>query len=365
MSYLNHAGTSWPKPLPVRQAVAAALASPPADWPAAFDATRRRVAQAFGIPAPERLLFTPGCTSALALAIYDHPWQVGDRILTSALEHHALQRPVLQLRERGVESCAVPRDNDSALDLEALERELRRGRVRLVALTAACNVTGELLPVAEVVALAHEHGALCLVDGAQLCGWQPLDLTALQVDLFAFAGHKGLQGPSGIGGLYVAPQVGTTTPAATCELPANGRSACAPMPGYCDGGSLNQAALAGLAAALDWLDAPERVDRLRLARQHVEQLASALEERRGVRLHGARDPGARLPTIAFTREGRSTADVAATFAAAGVTVGAGLQCAPLAHETLGTARDGVVRLSTGPATSAESVERALEVVSSL
>jgi selenocysteine lyase/cysteine desulfurase len=366
MTYLNHAGTSWPKPEPVRTAVARALEASPASWPEDFDAGHARIAGALGIPDPQRLLLTPGCTSALALAVADLPWAPGDRVLISALEHHALARPTQLLEARGVERGVVPRAADGPLDLERLRDELRRGRVRLVAMTAACNVTGELLPVREVIALAHEHDALCLVDAAQVAGWYDLDLACMEVDLFAFAAHKGLQAPWGLGGLYVAPRVSLASPSAACELPAAGaQPACSTMPGYCDAGSVDRIALAGLVAALDWLAAPERADHLTRARARVERLTSALEERAGVRLHGARSPDSRLPTIAFSVEGRATADVAGQLAREGLVVGAGLQCAPLAHEALGTAPSGVVRLSAGPTTGDEDVEAALSALSTL
>lgn len=366
MSYLNHAGTSWPKPEPVRRAVAAALGAPADGWAEELEASHARVARAFGVSEPERLLLTPGCTSALSLAFADFAWEAGDRVLTSSLEHHALQRPALALQHRGVELVHVPRAADGPLDLDALRGELRRGRARVVAMTGACNVTGELLPLADVTRLAHEHGARVLVDGAQIAGWLPIDLAASGVDVFTFAGHKGLQAPWGLGGLFVAAGVPMAPVGATCELPSGAAPpACPTMPGYCDAGSVDRAALAGLVAALDWLEEPAAAGRLERARGRTERLAAALEVRPGVRLHGRRDPAARLPTVAFTREGASVEELARAFERRGVTVGAGLQCAPLAHGALGTAPDGVVRLSAGPMTTDGDVERALEVVAAL
>lgn len=364
MTYLNHAGTSWPKPEPVRRAVAAALDGSPPDWGAAFAHGHRRVARFLGIADPGRLLLTPGCTSALALAIGGVPWEPGDRVVVSALEHHALHGPVARLRERGVEVVVVPRGASGPLDLDALEDTLRAGRVRLVAMTAAANVTGECLPVPEIVGAAHAHGALCLIDGAQAAGWLPLDLAALGVDLFTFAGHKALQGPWGIGGLYAAPHVALTSVAAACELPAPGRApSCATMPGYCDGGSVDRAALAGLAAGLEWLEEPARAERLPRARALVDRMTEALAAQPAVRLHGAR--AERLPTLAFTVEGRNSGEVAAQLAGRGITVGSGLQCAPLAHEALGTSATGVVRLSVGPQTSEAVLEPVLEALRGL
>ena len=102
----------------------------------------------------------------------------------------------------------------------------------LLAMTAASNVTGELLPIASLVELARRHGAAALIDAAQIAGWIDLDLPRLGADFVAFAGHKGPQAPWGIGGLYVSPRLAW------------------PAPGYCDVGSVDRCALAGLAAFL-------------------------------------------------------------------------------------------------------------------
>ena len=191
--YLNQAGTSWPKPAPVQTAVAEALAAPPETWAQRFASDHTEVCRAFGVADESRLLLTPGATSAISVALTDHPWCSGDRVVISGLEHHALHRPALQLAARGVEVIVAPRTPDEPIDLEALEALLRRGGVRLVAMNAASNVTGEILPIDDIVTLAREHGALSLIDAAQIAGWIPLDIDRLGADLLAFAGHKGPQ----------------------------------------------------------------------------------------------------------------------------------------------------------------------------
>ncbi|PRQ03737.1 Cysteine desulfurase [Enhygromyxa salina] len=357
MLYLNHAGTSWPKPAPVQRAVSEALQSSPRSWAEAFASQHRAVASAFGISDPERLLLTPGCTAALNVGIEDHPWQPGDRIVTSGWEHHALLRPVLGLAARGVEHVVVGPDGRAPLDLAQLERVLGGGRVRMVAMSAAANVTGAVLPVDELTRLAHAHGAMVLLDVAQLAGWVDLDVAELDVDLLAFAGHKGLQAPWGVGGLYVAPRVEMSSPRRGSEP--------APTPGYCDTGSVDRLALAGLVAGLAWLDAPEQRERLARARAALAQLTDRLEELAGVTLHGPRAPSSRMPTLALTVEGWSASGLASALAARGVIVSGGRQCAPLAHETLGTAAEGVVRLSVGPRAPVDLSDRLLETLGSV
>lgn len=362
MIYLNQAGTSWPKPPPVHAAVAEALEAPPETWAERLDAGHREVCRAFGVADPARLLLTPGATSALALAVTDQPWQAGDRVLVSGHEHHALHRPVQQLAGRGVEVGVLPGTGSEPLALEALEAELDRGGVRLVAITAASNVTGELLPVREVASLARRHGARVLVDAAQVAGWMPLDLAELGADLLVFAGHKGPQAPWGIGGLCIAPGIEMASPRAVCELPVAGARPAAALPGPCDVGSVDRASLAGLVAGLRWLADPARADRLPRARARIARLAEGCAGLPGVTLHGPAEPGARMPTLALSVAGRSPASLAAALAERGVIASAGLQCAPLAHETLGSAPDGVLRLSVGASNDDEDVERAVVVL---
>jgi len=333
----------------VKQAVQSALEAPVDAWAETFARHHRRVADAFAIADAERLLLTPGCTSALQVGVRDHPWVAGDRLVTSGWEHHALLRPALELREQGVEHVIVgPGQSGELVDLGRLEEVLRAGRVRLVAMCAATNVTGALLPIAEVIRLAHTYGALVLVDAAQTAGWFDIDVEALDVDLLAFAGHKGPQAPWGVGGLYVAERV---------VMRSSRLGQPAAMAGYCDTGSVDRLALAGLVAGLEWLAAPARRDRLAQARAVIARIAEVAASSSQIRAHGPAAASARTPTLALTWAQRSTAEVACALRQRGMIVSGGHQCAPLAHASLGTQGDGVVRVSVGPEATMEQAER--------
>ncbi|MEO0601571.1 MAG: aminotransferase class V-fold PLP-dependent enzyme [Myxococcota bacterium] len=334
--YLNHAGTSWPKPPAVRQAFVAALDAPPERWAIDFTQAHDAVAAAFGV-ATDTLLPTPGATSALAVAVADVlSWSPSDRVLTSGMEHQALMRPLERLEAQGVEVVEIPR-GDGPLDLDALEAALRERPVRLVAMSVAANVTGEILPYREIVAMAHEHGAVCLLDGAQAAGWLRLDLTELGVDLFAFAGHKGPQAPYGVGGLYVRPGL----------RPA----------GYCDTGSVDRPALVALATGLATMADAEPLDRIRDVTEAFRAAATGLP---GVRAVGA---GPRLPICSLVVEGRQPSELARALAERGVVVNGSTHCAPRAHRTLGTA--GTLRFSFGPTSSHDDAARAVQALRSV
>ena len=200
--YLNHAGTSWPKPQVVSEAVRDAMSVAPAKWPQRFDEAHQAIAEFLGVSRREQVLLTPGCTSALAVGIGDALIPSGKRVLTSRWEHHAVHRPLLKLASTGVRVEHIPPKRNelthgqvSSIDLDWLERALSDQDVGLVAITAACNVTGELLPYEDVIRMAHHYGAMVLIDAAQIVGWLKLDLPQLGADMVAFGGHKGLQGP--------------------------------------------------------------------------------------------------------------------------------------------------------------------------
>ncbi len=356
--YLNHAGTSWPKPPEVLQAANAVLDTPPPDWGDLFHDAHQAVAEFFHVD-HKRLLLTPSCTAALNLAVMDHTWSAGDRVLTSHFEHHAMQRNLAKLGEQGAGVTVIPQADGELLDLNALERELQRGGVRMVALTAACNVTGQRLPIDDAIELAHRYDALTLIDGAQIAGWWDLNVTELGADLFTFAGHKGPQAPWGIGGLYVAEGISMSCPSAACEVPASGGPAsCSTMPGYCDAGSANISALAGLAAGCRWLNQAEQHDRLQRAGDLMELLATQLRTLPQLTIHHDAAREKKVPSLAITHQSIAAGELALRLKSRGIITSGGFQCAPQAHLALETQTNGVVRFSAGPCTTKAEISAA-------
>jgi selenocysteine lyase/cysteine desulfurase len=367
--YANNAGTSWPKAPGVIDAACAALAAPPAASHHALQAARAEVCNALGIVQPERLLLTGSCTAALALAIADLPLQPGDVVLTSALEHHALVRPLQQLvLTRGIVLEVSPYTPGIPFDLDFAQRQLRGGRVRLIAISGASNVTGELLPVAELGHLARAHGVALLLDAAQTMGVTPIDVRTLPIDLLVFAGHKGPLAPHGIGGLWAAPSVEFQSPEAVCEISPTttddrakqlAAPRCASFPGDCDVGSANLAAAAGLAAALSWRRGqPE--DLYRGARMLAARLREALREQPGCRLFGGQNTP-HTAVLSFLIDSLPLAAAEAHFAKRGIALRAGQHCAPLALQSIG-APEGTLRVSFGPFNRGSDVDAIVAAV---
>lgn len=359
--YANNAGTTWPKAPGVIDAACAALSASPGTSQHVLQTARDEVCEMLGIERPERLLLTGGCTGALALALSDLPLRAGDVVLISSLEHHALARPLQQLvLTRGIELEVSPYAPGAPFDLEFARRLLQGGRVRLVAVTGASNVTGEILPVAEIGELARAHGVPMLLDAAQTMGVVAIDVRTLPVDLLVFAGHKGPLAPHGIGGLWAAASVTFQSPAAVCEItPTSKQVRCASFPGDCDVGSANLGAVAGLAAALQWrrTQPPDLYEKPRLL---AARLREALRERPGCQVFG----GARTPStaaVSFLVDELPLTAAEAHFAKRGITLRAGQHCAPLALQAIG-APSGTLRVSFGPFNRDSDVDAVIAAV---
>ena len=346
--YANNAGTTWPKPPGVVEAASAVLAAPPYASHHILTEARAELSHTLCISEPERILLTGSCTAALALAIGDFPLQPGDIVLTSALEHHALMRPLQQLElTRGVEVAVAPYAPGAPFDLEYAERLLREGHVRLIAVSAASNVTGEVLPIAALGQLARAAGVPLLLDAAQTMGVLPIDVRALPVDMLVFAAHKGPLAPHGVGGLWVAPHVSLQSPAALCELEPGSKVVprCATFPGDCDVGSVNLAAVAGLVAALRWRRA-QSGDVYAQPRALAARLRRALREQPGCHVFGG-DNAEHTAALSLRIENLPLDRAEAFFAERGIIVRAGQHCAPSALRAIG-ALEGTVRISFGP-----------------
>jgi cysteine desulfurase / selenocysteine lyase len=378
--YLDNAATSWPKPPQVVEAMARYLEElgAPAGRSAyraagevgrLVDAARGAMARLLGAESPERIIFTQNGTDALNLAIHgllcEH-----DHVVTTAGEHNSVLRPLRTLEEAGritVDRAAC--DHRGIVDCDALRRALRRG-TRLVAISHASKVTGAIQPVAQAARLAREHGARVLVDAAQSLGHVPLDVQALDADLLAAPGHKGLLGPPGTGVLYIRPGVeaelasvrqgGTGTASEDDRQPDE-------LPHKYEAGSLNVAGIVGLGAAAEWL-LDHNVEKLRDREQMLaDRLLDGLARIDGVQVHGPEPGTRRVGVVSISLAGYDPQEAAAVLDEAyGIQVRAGLHCAPGMHAALVTLeRGGTLRFSLGPFSSQHEIDAAIAAVAEL
>lgn len=377
MIYLDNAATSFPKAPGVAEAMVRTLAeaggNPGRSGHAmavaaqgVVDDTRRRLAALLGVADPARIVFTANATDAINQALFGL-LRPGERVITTRMEHNALARPLAELAGRGVVVERVAAAPDGCIDLDDLVMTLRTGPTRLVAMAHASNVTGSILPAREVAQLAHEHGALFLLDAAQTAGVLPLDVGTMGIDLLALPGHKGLLGPSGTGALFVAAGV-TLTPLRFGGTGIRSEDEQMPeeLPERLEAGTLNTVGLAGLGAALRFLSergvASVRTHEMAL----TARLQAGLQGIPGLRIHGSADPARQVATVSISLQGWEPVDLAAVLDSSfGIAVRAGLHCAPAAHRTLGTFPSGTVRLSAGCFTTEDDIGQAVAALEQL
>ena len=274
MIYLDNAATTLRKPPQVIDAVVQAMDSfgnsargthegSLAASRVIYD-TRCKLASLFGCKRADHVAFACNSTEALNIAIHGCI-RSGDHVISTDLEHNSVLRPLYRLeREKGVSLSFVPADRQGNIDYADFEK-LLRSDTRAVICTHASNLTGNVLDLTRIGQFAHAHGLMFLVDASQSAGVLPIDMEKMQIDVLCFTGHKSLMGPQGTGGLCVregvdiAPwKVGGT------GVQTYSESQPAQMPTRLEAGTLNGHGIAGLNAALDFLQ--ETVDAMGLQR---------------------------------------------------------------------------------------------------
>lgn len=309
---------------------------------------RREIAELFGCRDSSGIVFTENATGALNTAIKG-VLRSGDHVITTAMEHNSVLRPVKAMEKVGVENTILKCESDGTIDPERIKRSIKEN-TRLIVCTHASNVTGSIMPIAEIGAIAREKEILFLLDASQTAGCYPIDVNALQVDMLAAPGHKGLLGPQGTGVLYVRPGIklehykegGTGTESKNLRQPTE-------FPEGYESGTPNSPGIIGLCAAIKWI----RFVGVETIREHEERLLKLLDEGLqnidGVEVYGPRDIRLRAGIASFNIKEKDCEEVADRLNQEyGVAVRAGFHCAALAHKTIGTGENGTVRASLGP-----------------
>ena len=297
-----------------------------------YESARATVARFIGADDPSEIVFTRGATEALNLVAHSAGARFvrdGDEIVLSELEHHSNIVPWQFLAERtGARIKVLPTDDAGDLRLDEVERVLGP-RTRIVAVTAASNAIGTIVPLSPLIEAAHAYGALVVVDGAQSVAHLPTDVAAMDIDFFAFSGHK-VFGPTGIGALYgkrhlleeMPPWQGGGSMIDTVTME---HSTFAPVPAKFEAGTGHIAGAAGLATALEYVEGIGLLAIAEYEHELMRHMVERLTAQAGVRIVG--NPRMRGSAVSFLVDGVEPEEVANHLDRDGIAVRAGHHCA--------------------------------------
>lgn len=372
MIYLDNAATSYPKPrgmvAAMEECILKYCGNPGRSGHSMSMRTgeevyhaRRKIARLFNIEQAERLVFTKNTTEALNMGLKG-VLLPGDHVITTSMEHNSVLRPLKALEKRGIRQSIIRADREGFVKPSDFEKAIRP-ETRLIAVTAASNVTGTKMPLEEIGELARKRGILFLVDGAQGAGSMEIDVKKMNISMLAFPGHKGLLGPQGTGALYIDPELklnhimegGTGTDSKSrlqpCEFPD----------GY-EAGTINAPAIIGLGYSAEFV---EKIGS-EVIGKYEEELIGWLDERLDemdfVTRYGpqaCRKTGISLINIRGAAAEEVTSILSSRY---GIAVRGGFHCAGLAHKTIGTWDEGAVRISVGPFNTRRDMEKLTDAI---
>lgn len=375
MIYLDNAATTRPKPPGVAEAVVRAMEDYGNCGRGAHDdalsaartvyAVRQKAADLFGCPRADHVAFTPNSTHALNIAI-SGLLGPGDHVISTDLEHNSVLRPLYRLAQQGAAADFVPADRNGQLDYSTFER-LLRPETKAVVCTHASNLTGDMVDIGFVGNFCRQHGLLFILDASQTAGVFPIDMTRQHISVVCFTGHKSLMGPQGTGGLCVAEGV-EVRPFAVGGTGVQSFSETQPIeyPTRLEAGTLNSHGLAGLGAALDYLNAtgPETI------RAHEDALArqfyAGVRDLPGVKVYGNFDAPRRAAIVALNIGQEDSSEIADELAERfSIATRPGAHCAPRLHRCLGTEDQGAVRFSWSWFNTEAETDAAITAVATL
>jgi cysteine desulfurase family protein len=375
MIYFDNASTSHPKAPGVAQAVMEVLergcfnvnrggyAGAYVMSELVFE-TREKIASLFDCPNSRQVVFTSGVTHSLNVALKGL-LRPGDHVVTTQMEHNSVVRPLAALQAEGIVVDTARCGADGRLDLSDMDSKIT-GRTKLVVMTHASNVCGVILPIREVGAICRKRGALLLVDSAQTAGALPISMSRDNIDILAFAGHKGLLATQGIGGLVLSQQIadvmipliagGTGSHSHISDMPTE-------LPDRLEAGTMNLPGITALSVALDYIAQVGTDEIYAREMKLLARLTDGTKTIPDVRLIGPESLSDKCAIAALDFPKMDNAYVSGRLDEEyGIMTRCGLHCAPSAHKALGTYPGGVVRCSIGHMNTEAEVDELLHAI---
>ena len=376
MIYLDNAATTQKKPDQVLEAMVAALQSMGnssrgthggalKSARSVFSA-RENISRLFNGPGPERVVFAANATEALNIAL-GGLFRKDDHVITTALEHNSVLRPLYRLEEEGIiQLSIVPADKRGCVDYDDFSR-LIQPNTRAIVCTQASNLTGNALDLYKIGEIAHSNQLLFVVDSSQGAGVLPLDMEAMHISVLCFTGHKGLMGPQGTGGLCVAEGVEIRPlKVGGSGVQSYSRTHPEEMPTRLEAGTLNGHGIAGLGAGVEWL-LETGIDKIHAREVELaKRFYDGVKDIPGVKIYGDFSSWNRTAVVTLNLGDYDSGEVSdALWEDYEIATRPGAHCAPLMHMALGTVEQGAVRFSFSWFNTEEEVDIAINAMKEL
>lgn len=375
MIYMDNAATTMQKPEEVAEAVVRAMNSIGNAGRGATEAslsasriiydTREKLSRFFNAENPRRIAFTANSTESLNIAIKG-TLNPGDHVITTVLEHNSVLRPLYECQEKGTELTILGCDEKGNISYEEMEKAVKNNTKAIVC-THGSNLTGNMIDIGRVGLIARQYGILLIADASQTAGVFPIDVQKMHIDILCFTGHKGLLGPQGTGGLYVREGLlvrpllsgGSGVDTYNTHHPQE-------MPTALEAGTLNGHGIAGLNAAMEYLEEKGidwiRKKELAYMRQFYKEISMIPQ----VTVYGDFEAKERCPIVSFNIGDYDSSDVSdELYVTYHIATRPGAHCAPLMHKALGTESQGAVRFSFSHYNTEEEVDLAIQAVRAL
>ena len=375
MIYFDNAATTLKKPPQVIDAVVNALsgAGNPGrgghgaslEASRTIFAARTLLAQLFNAESPERIAFAHNSTQALNTAIKGIV-NTGDHIITTELEHNSVLRPLYEAERQGAQISFVKSDKEGKIRYEDFEK-LIKPNTRAIVCTHASNLTGNMLDIKRIGEIARKNNLLFVVDASQSAGVLDIDVQEMNIDILCFTGHKGLLAPQGTGGIYLRGGV-TIKPLLSGGSGVQSYSKTHPqqMPTALEAGTLNSHGIAGLKAAVEYINSVGIENIRQKEQQLMRQFYNGVKDIPDVKIYGDFGTDMRCAIVALNVGDYASEQVSdVLFRDYGIATRAGAHCAPLMHKALGTDMQGAVRFSFSHYNTAEEVECAIRAIKNI
>lgn len=375
MIYLDNAATTMRKPQKVIDAVVQAMSSMGNAGRGVNDVslsasriiydTRERICRMVGGTNPRQVVFTCNSTESLNMALRGllNP---GDHVITTMLEHNSVLRPLYDLESKGTKLTIIGCRERGTFDIEDMRKAITSD-TKMIVCTNGSNLTGNYVDLKPIGELAHENGLLFVVDASQTAGVFPIDVEEMKIDVLCFTGHKGMLGPQGTGGMYVREGVSVRSlKAGGTGVQTYSKTQPTQMPTVLEAGTLNGHGIAGLHAALEYLE-EYGIDNIRAREQELMwRFYEGVKDIENVTIYGDFTTKNRCAIVTLNIGDYDSSEVSdALLTEYSISTRSGGHCAPLMHEALGTVEQGAVRFSFSHYNTDEEVDTAIQAVREL